>query len=361
MRGKVQKRWRSSGAERITPAYAGKSKCKFQLFARVQDHPRLCGEKLSIHTLEKKRSGSPPPMRGKAVCYGFGDDAERITPAYAGKSEFPPAFTNVSRDHPRLCGEKLARPDRDTQKEGSPPPMRGKVQETADFTHVYRITPAYAGKRVIRSGFHKLFQDHPRLCGEKDTRITGGMKDEGITPAYAGKRALAAVRTPIVRDHPRLCGEKSCTSSRVRSGTGSPPPMRGKGNEIVAYVVADRITPAYAGKRTNKNLVRLFNKDHPRLCGEKLSGTVTPKTDSGSPPPMRGKAPLWLGIKISDGITPAYAGKSQILWISDRSQEDHPRLCGEKVTGEINRCSTTGSPPPMRGKASMDLPFDTIV
>ena len=45
--------------------------------------------------------------------------------------------------------------------------MRGKVCGVLLDRGVSGITPAYAGKRVIRSGFHELFQDHPRLCGEK--------------------------------------------------------------------------------------------------------------------------------------------------------------------------------------------------
>ena len=45
---------------------------------------------------------------------------------------------------------------------------------------------------------------------------------------------------------------------------------------------------------------------------------------------MRGKVTDFHKVKASGRITPAYAGKSQKLWISDKSQEDHPRLCGEK-------------------------------
>ena len=45
--------------------------------------------------------------------------------------------------------------------------MRGKADVVLNRIDRIGITPAYAGKRVIRSSFHKLFQDHPRLCGEK--------------------------------------------------------------------------------------------------------------------------------------------------------------------------------------------------
>ena len=50
----------------------------------------------------------------------------------------------------------------------------------------------------------------------------------GITPAYAGK-SLSGIRLPIAeKDHPRLCGEKVTVSESSTSWTGSPPPMRGK-------------------------------------------------------------------------------------------------------------------------------------
>ena len=51
------------------------------------------------------------------------------------------------------------------------------------------------------------------------------------------------------KDHPRLCGEKSLRRSRLVNELGSPPPMRGK--DLIADMDDPRyrITPAYAGKR----------------------------------------------------------------------------------------------------------------
>ena len=45
--------------------------------------------------------------------------------------------------------------------------------------------------------------------------------------------------------------------------------MRGK--VLCASLSVDllRITPAYAGKRTGKNDGSATNEDHPRVCGEK--------------------------------------------------------------------------------------------
>ena len=70
----------------ITPAYAGKSNCCYGENCTDQDHPRLCGEKLYPVLLEMEGLGSPPPMRGKVCVAPKLDQADRITPAYAGKS-----------------------------------------------------------------------------------------------------------------------------------------------------------------------------------------------------------------------------------------------------------------------------------
>ena len=88
--------------------------------------------------------------------------------------------------------------------------------------------------------------------------------------------------------------------------------MRGKGNEIVTYIVANRITPAYAGKRTSKINKQLPTQDHPRLCGEKLLILQQAVVLQGSPPPMRGKARDYMTIYTVIRITPAYAGKSTV-------------------------------------------------
>ena len=65
-------------------------------------------------------------MRGKVSHSTNGGFPVRITPAYAGKRE--PVFfgDSVFQDHPRLCGEKLEDILIRRYLEGSPPPMRGK-------------------------------------------------------------------------------------------------------------------------------------------------------------------------------------------------------------------------------------------
>ena len=146
-------------------------------------------------------------MRGKEGKYQNCDIGDRITPAYAGKRFDTYKVGTVVKDHPRLCGEKLSGKFVIICLTGSPPPMRGKVWCSLFVFYLFRITPAYAGKSVQRS---KYFNS--------------------------------------IRDHPRLCGEKMMIWTKLITGTGSPPPMRGKVLQQSVQKPHSGITPAYAGK-----------------------------------------------------------------------------------------------------------------
>ena len=191
----------------ITPAYAGK-RYKLQLAQQPdQDHPRLCGEKTCRKIHLSNQPGSPPPMRGKDSRADNHRKNNRITPAYAGKSDDTHSVPLKYQDHPRLCGEKLPTVITKAIELGSPPPMRGKDNDDTTYSNGYRITPAYAGKR---DNLHSI-RSRPQ-------------------------------------DHPRLCGEKTVGSGTPRSPAGSPPPMRGKVPAAPVSAPAAGITPAYAGK-----------------------------------------------------------------------------------------------------------------
>ena len=152
----------------------------------------------------------------------------------------------------------------------------------------------------------------------------------GITPAYAGKSSSCGQEGCCAWDHPRLCGEKSFKQFRTFCVKGSPPPMRGKVLHFVQSSQRNRITPAYAGKSSGNGNTDSRRQDHPRLCGEKLNTSRRRLCGTGSPPPMRGKAPHNRVFLQQSGITPAYAGKSITVAVLHFVQRDHPRLCGEK-------------------------------
>ena len=148
-----------------------------------------------------------------------------------------------------------------------------------------------------------------------------------------------------------LCGEKLLSLNGSAQSIGSPSRMRGKeGDELglgqtiritPAYAGKARqqvlvqfqagITPAYAGKRGSGSLPRSCRRDHPRVCGEKISQTRRNLPLGGSPPRVRGKVRQHLESRQSVGITPAYAGKRPGWADSGCQRGDHPRVYGEKV------------------------------
>ena len=85
---------------------------------------------------------------------------------------------------------------------------------------------------------------------ESNARRKG--QENGITPAYAGKSYWVFWRCHADKDHPRVCGEKIAFRMRAFSFWGSPPRMRGKVTYDDDHVPGMRITPAYAGKRLKK-------------------------------------------------------------------------------------------------------------
>ena len=94
-----------------------------------------------------------------------------------------------------------------------------------------------------------ITKDHPRLCGEKIDQTYSGTEQVEITPAYAGKRSPVGMLPVLPEDHPRLCGEKKSSWHAAGSTRGSPPPMRGKVHRVRRRSKYAGITPAYAGKR----------------------------------------------------------------------------------------------------------------
>ena len=106
--------------------------------------------------------------------------------------------------------------------------------------------------------------------------------------------------------------------------------MRGKVEKVLIYVSNCGITPAGAGKSPHFVVSMIPIKDHPRRCGEKLFEISHETGYQGSPPQVRGKAPVALWVAVTGGITPAGAGKSAYPVLNLSVFEDHPRRCGEK-------------------------------
>ena len=189
--------------------------------------------------------------------------------------------------------------------------MRGKAILAGWASPDGGITPACAGKRGGPVCLLCWLWDHPRVCGEKRAVLTFLTSASGITPACAGKSMLFSGFANTFRDHPRVCGEKFRYGALCDSLEGSPPRVRGKDPRIECDGAYSGITPACAGKSRSTTSYWAGIRDHPRVCGEKRMRSFWVSSVRGSPPRVRGKAPMQVSCTGMQGITPACAGKSE--------------------------------------------------
>ena len=166
------------------------------------------------------------------------------------------------------------------------------------------------GEKVISQNSRARTAGSPPRVRGKDGVLEENPRRKGITPACAGKSGYSGWCSRQTGDHPRVCGEKKDVAATILSKAGSPPRVRGKDTVCHALPSRERITPACAGKSHGgrDNICR--DEDHPRVCGEKVPPSTSVNPALGSPPRVRGKAQERSGMADGDRITPACAGKS---------------------------------------------------
>ena len=105
----------------------------------------------------------------------------------------------------------------------------------------------------------------------------------------------------------------------------------------------------------------VLSEDHPRACGENFGKAEIEEWFEGSPPRMRGKRTHGYHALQVGGITPAHAGKTQVVLGKLQRAEDHPRACGENFNAVSFYDYKKGSPPRMRGKLGKAIAFQSDV
>ena len=229
----------------------------------------MSGEQFSTCPYLRCVLGSPPRVRGTGGCKKFESHNRGITPACAGNSCFHWAKKKLAQDHPRVCGEQFSPANKSSTLRGSPPRVRGTVINFGNRFSFDRITPACAGN-----------SQHFHLLQIKK------------------------------QDHPRVCGEQVILRPQKSGPPGSPPRVRGTVISIIQRGPPRRITPACAGNRAFLAPSYSLGKDHPRVCGEQPAFVITCAAISGSPPRVRGTAPVVYILGRIPRITPACAGNS---------------------------------------------------
>ena len=137
----------------IIPADAGSTYYAFNPEDFGGDHPRRCGEHLTVPSPHRSARGSSPQMRGARSNALTQMVSIRIIPADAGSTCCRKLIFNTHEDHPRRCGEHLLASQISHSWSGSSPQMRGALDGIPDGFLPVGIIPADAGS-TLRNPFN---------------------------------------------------------------------------------------------------------------------------------------------------------------------------------------------------------------
>jgi hypothetical protein len=166
------------------------------------------------------------------------------------------------------------------------------------------------------------------------------MRKEPIYILWAGSSLLKNRKTSAHADVflscPRKCGEYAKNAEASVEGPGSPPQMRGRFIAIVIFVLQGH-PPAHAGNTCCCFRHGAESSVHPR----------------GPPPLGRGMRQTKLHHGKSTWSTPTCVGKTSCHQQNEARPPGHPRLGGEDLVNTVCGFFLPGTPPHVRGNASV--------
>ena len=249
----------------------------------------MCGEHRKTSTSATPSPGSSPRVRGTLSHLLLAAGGVGIIPACAG-------YTSCA-----CCTWAWSA--------GSSPRVRGTQLPCGSAEYQHGIIPACAGNTSLFAFCSALLA--------------------WIIPACAGNTCACATTCPRIRDHPRVCGEHVMRSRKPEAKEGSSPRVRGTLAYLVRIGCQLGIIPACAGNTHGCTRQAHPARDHPRVCGEHVTGGLTDAFNLGSSPRVRGTPRPARGASTAAGIIPACAGNTDIVYCHVASRRDHPRVCGE--------------------------------
>ena len=192
-------------------------------------HPRVGGENEVRADESFLRQGSSPRGRGKRCLVIPPGPVDGLIPAWAGKTGAVQVETGQPRAHPRVGGENVARPAGAGSPLGSSPRGRGKPTMGRLAQSAQRLIPAWAGKTSAWSAPAGDPGAHPRVGGENlivrvpdaaavgssprgRGKLASSMQSRswrGLIPAWAGKTVTIIERRTCSGAHPRVGGENT--------------------------------------------------------------------------------------------------------------------------------------------------------
>ena len=200
-----------------------------------------------------------------------------IIPACAGNTGGFTWRVYLEGDHPRVCGEHDTRGIRRLHNSGSSPRVRGTRCAPSKPVHLTGIIPACAGNTYPAWCHLRIMRDHPRVCGEHKPRRRQPTARPGSSPRVRGTRALAEVAVDEQGIIPACAGNTTIQQTSAVRHRGSSPRVRGTRGFVLRDACRVGIIPACAGNTAEFATWVQANRDHPRVCGEHTSVTYPSK------------------------------------------------------------------------------------
>ena len=197
--------------------------------------------------MPSRMPGSSPHVRGAPGVRGVRHLLSGIIPACAGSTGRGFSCFLQAWDHPRMCGEHHVKDIVQDTKWGSSPHVRGAPDAVCRELRGGGIIPACAGStKPIRSRHTRRWGSSPHVRGAQSARWASA-SPSGIIPACAGSTFHTAILDVAERDHPRMCGEHITGNADDAVKAGSSPHVRGAHSVTCACLPTLGIIPACAG------------------------------------------------------------------------------------------------------------------
>ena len=254
-------------------------------------------------------TGTAPPARGRRASREWIVADPRNSPACAGTTVRAVNTEPVGREQPRLRGDDTIQNSVDRVKTGTAPPARGRPDGFGLLTVLHGNSPACAGTTTGRASVSKADGEQPRLRGDdcvspSDTRMragtappargrhVGGAAPYGVrgnSPACAGTTNDRCAGSRASPEQPRLRGDDIPLGKSVAVVPGTAPPARGRRHHPNQRRRPDGNSPACAGTTSPTPRSSSTRTEQPRLRGDDYSHFTRDGGCTGTAPPARGR------------------------------------------------------------------------
>ena len=173
---------------------------------------------------------------------------------------------------------------------------------------------------------------HPRVCGERRGGAANAHPACGSSPRVRGTLGWASSCDVPRRFIPACAGNAPDKASRKGQERGSSPRVRGTPPHDASVDVAHRFIPACAGNALPTARVYQFDSVHPRVCGERFRGGINREGNDGSSPRVRGTHEAGRNPVCVERFIPACAGNAAASnMLSSRANGSSPRVRGTRT------------------------------